>query len=108
MTTAEAFALMAAGALLALTGVLAVFCAVTIVRLRAETERLRSARAEAEAATAGLRAVVAEARLAAADLDGRPRGNVGSLAYETLSTPVVKGLALATGIGQAARAMRTR
>ena len=108
MTTAETVALLAAGALVALTAVLAVFCAVMVVRLRTETERLRSARVEAEAATAALQAVVGQARLVATEVDGRSRDGIGTLAYEALSTPVVKGLALASGIGQAARALRSK
>ena len=108
MTTAEAAALMAAGALLALALVLSVVVVWTVARLRRETDALRMERLETEAVLAELRAAAAQARAAAAYLEDRTRhpGAASKLAYEALSTPVVKGLALASGMGQAARSLR--
>src|SRR5688500_6819537 len=108
MTTGEAAALLAAGACLALTAVLAAVCCWVVVRLRREAEALRIERAETAAASAALRAAAAEARVAAAHLEDRTRavGAASKLAYETFSTPVVNGLALASGVGQAARSLK--
>jgi hypothetical protein len=110
MTTAEAAALLAAGAFLALTVVLSIVCGWAVVRMRRETESLRTSRVETEALIAELGAAVAQAHAAATRLDGSARraGAGSTLAYETFSAPVVKGLALASGIGQAARSMRSK
>ena len=110
MTTAESAALLAAGALLALCLVLTLACAWVVMRLRREIASLRTARIETEAALAALVAATAEARAAATALDESVRHpGVGSrLAYEALSAPVVKGLALASGVGQAARSLRSK
>ena len=110
MTTAESAALLAAGAFLALTVVLSIVCAWAVVRMRREAESLRTSRVETEALISELRAAVAHAHAAATRLDGAARrpGTGSALAYETLSAPVVKGLALASGIGQAARSMRSK
>jgi hypothetical protein len=110
MTTAEAAALMAAGALLTLTVVLTVVVVWTASRLRREVGALRTERLETAAVLAELRAATAQARAAATYLDDRTRhpGAASKLAYEALSTPVVKGLALASGMGQAARSLRTK
>ena len=110
MTNAESAALMAAGALLALCLVLVLACVWVVVRLRRETAALRTVRLEAEASVAALQAATAEARAAAAALE-ESLGHAGAgtrLAYEALSAPVVKGLALASGVGQAARSLRSR
>lgn len=108
MTTAEAVALIAAGAFLTLGAVLAVVCCWTAVRLHREVEALETARVETAAAVAQLEAAAARARAAAALLEDRLRhpGSATRLAYEAISTPVVKGLALASGVGQAARSLR--
>ena len=110
MTTAESAALLAAGAFLALTVVLSIVFAWAVVRMRREAESLRTARVEAEALINELGTAVARAHAAATRLDGAARrpGTGSALAYETLSGPVVKGLALASGIGQAARSMRSK
>lgn len=110
MTTGEAAALLAAGGLCALAMVLSIVCGWTVVRMRRETEALRSARVETESVLAELRAASAQARKAAAHLEDRARraGAGSKLAYEALSGPVVKGLALASGVGQAARSLRSR
>ena len=115
MPTAEAAALLAAGALLALTLVLGGACIWAMARLRREAEGLRTARVEADAAAARLMAATARAELAATRLDvvgervaSERTGAASRLAYEALSGPVVKGLALATGVSQAARSLRSR
>ena len=108
MTTAEAAALMAAGAFLALTVVLTIVCVWTIVRLRREASALRITRIETEAMLEQLKAAAVEATLAAGTLAERARQSAAGtkLAYEALSGPVVKSLALASGVGQAARSLR--
>lgn len=108
MTTAEAAALIAAGALIALSLALWGGCVWVLCRLRRETEALRTVRVETAAATAELQAATAQARAAAAALGDRARqaGAPHRLAYEALTGPVVKGLALASGVGQAARSLR--
>ena len=108
MSTAEAAALMAAGAFLALTVVLALVVVFAVVRMRREAEELRKVRAEAATVVIELQQAAAAAVAAAIRLDDRARHREAGtrLAYETLSFPVVKGLALASGVGQAARSLR--
>ena len=107
MTIADTVALLAAGACVALTAVLSAVCVWTVTRMRRESERLRTVRVETEAALAGLVAATAEARAASAGLEEQARtsGRGSRLAYEALSAPVVKGLALASGVSQAARSI---
>jgi hypothetical protein len=110
MTTAEGAALLAAGALCAVSLMLALVCVWMAGRMRREAEALKTARVETQTMLAQLRAASAQARTAAARLDQRARHAepAAKLVYEALSTPVVKGLALASGVSQAARSLRSR